>query len=65
MPLEDTVTTDKLAPMAKALLGKVLNWPLTEQERVYFVTKLMEIYAFNEAADLELGSPLLQMNFQD
>jgi len=51
-PLEEFITSDTVNKMAWQLLGKVQNWQFSEQQRIAFSLKIMEIFVFQETADL-------------
>ncbi|MFA5345689.1 MAG: tetratricopeptide repeat protein [Candidatus Omnitrophota bacterium] len=51
-PLEEFVTSETVVKMAQQLLGKVQNWQFSDQQRVVFIIKIMEIFAFYDTADL-------------
>jgi chromosome segregation ATPase/Zn-dependent M28 family amino/carboxypeptidase len=51
-PLEEKVTSDSIIVLAKQIYDEVLKSQFSDQQKIDFVTKIMEINAFQETADL-------------
>ncbi|MFA5276351.1 MAG: hypothetical protein WC417_05615, partial [Candidatus Omnitrophota bacterium] len=62
-PLEEFVTSDTAAKMAQQLLSKVQSWQFSEEQKQLYITKILEILAFQESADIRVSITSAPDNF--